>query len=481
MEEEDISLLTLPRTPGADGGKREDEEEDEFAGLSGTISPMQFSVPRKIEDIEEEDDGDPDKRRNKRLWSSYEMFGLSVYWFGWSALMGPLLLVVLPLFVAKFAEKSKNSVLGNTLIYGSIVAVIVAPLSGSLSDTCTHQWGRRSPFIATGIIMASVALVFMAVAGSVTQLKAAFVILSIANNISMSPYTALVPDLVPPSQRGVASSWLGVMSFLGTFAGGGLTYAIHSTELCVVILGALHAFTGYLTIKICKERPLVHNRIPLTPWARAFSLFRPLGNHDFRVMFLARFLMQMGILTVQEYMVYFLKDAVRDFTLFGSRVTDDAGQAVLVIFLPMLIASLISACIAGVYSDRSGQRKLVVYVSGVIMMLSCVLFAFTRYFTLAFCVAIIFGSGYGAFSVIEWAMATDLLPNPDDFAKDMGVWSLALVLPQVISGKVASAVLETFNDLGPKDLYLGFSMIFVLALIFFIIGTVYIKKIQSIS
>ena len=33
--------------------------------------------------------------------------------------------------------------------------------------------------------------------------------------------------------------------------------------------------------------------------------------------------------------------------------------------------------------------------------------------------------------VIEWAMATDLLPNPDEFAKDMGIWSLALILPQV--------------------------------------------------
>jgi hypothetical protein len=29
---------------------------------------------------------------------------------------------------------------------------------------------------------------------------------------------------------------------------------------------------------------------------------------------------------------------------------------------------------------------------------------------------------FGAFSTMDWAMATDVLPHPEEFAKDMGIW-----------------------------------------------------------
>lgn len=195
---------------------------------------------------------------------------------------------------------------------------------------------------------------------------------------------------------------------------------------------------------------------------------------------MTRFLMQMGILTVQEYMSYFMDEAIKDFSLFGHKVADSAQQAVSVFMLPVLVASLGSACLAGIYADRTGKRKMIVYVSGGIMMASCILFSVIRTFGLALFSAFVFGSGYGAFSVIEWAMATDLLPNPDEFAKDMGVWSLAMTLPQVFSGKLAGVILQNFKDVAP-DLHLEFSAIFISAMLFFAVGTVYVKKIQSIN
>jgi MFS family permease len=53
-----------------------------------------------------------------------------------------------------------------------------------------------------------------------------------------------------------------------------------------------------------------------------------------------------------------------------------------------------------------------------------------------------FGIGFGAFSVMDWALATDVLPNKEEFAKDMGIWSLAMVLPQVVAAPIAGVLLD---------------------------------------
>eukprot|EP00954_Amorphochlora_amoebiformis_P020191 1337690-Amorphochlora_amoeboformis.AAC.1 len=173
--------------------------------------------------------------------------------------MGPLLLVVIPKQV-------------NILSRGSTSAKATA-----LAETL--QWGTHNFY------------------------SVAFLALSAANNISMSPYTALVPDLVPTKQRGAASAWLGIMAFMGTFVGGGITYYVNSiildTNTNCQILGLVHAITGILTIQICRERPLMRAGQPPTMCRRLCYLFRPMFNHDFRVMFSTRFLMQLGILTIQ--------------------------------------------------------------------------------------------------------------------------------------------------------------------------------------
>ena len=41
---------------------------------------------------------------------------------------------------------------------------------------------------------------------------------------------------------------------------------------------------------------------------------------------------------------------------------------------------------------------------------------------------IVFGLGYGAYISVDWALATDVLPSMDDYARDMGVWHVALTL-----------------------------------------------------
>lgn len=85
-----------------------------------------------------------------------------------------------------------------------------------------------------------------------------------------------------------------------------------------------------------------------------------------------------------------------------------------ILFLPVLVGAITSSLSAGVVSDMlGGKRKTIVYASGAVMALACVLFGLTRSYQLDLLLGLLFGIGFGAFSTMDWAMATDVLPHVD--------------------------------------------------------------------
>ncbi len=95
---------------------------------------------------------------------------------------------------------------------------------------------------------------------------------------------------------------------------------------------------------------------------------------------------------------------------------------------------------------------------------------------------VVFGLGYGAYNSVDWALATDVLPSIDDYAKDMGVWHVAEVFPQVAATPLAGFLLDRFQVVGhgigmPN---LGYTVIFSLALVYFVLGTVFVRRIRGV-
>ena len=54
----------------------------------------------------------------------------------------------------------------------------------------------------------------------------------------------------------------------------------------------------------------------------------------------------------------------------------------------------------------------------------------------------------GRIRSVDWALACDVLPSEDDFAKDMGVWHIAMMVPQVLFLPIAGFLLDTFSKRG---------------------------------
>jgi MFS family permease len=146
-----------------------------------------------------------------------------------------------------------------------------------------------------------------------------------------------------------------------------------------------------------------------------------------------------------------------------------------------LIGAVITTLIAGVLSDKYGRKRMV-YLAGALMGIVCFVFLFSHSFTLAVLMGIVFGLGYGAYTSVDWALVSDVLPSVDDYAKDMGIWHVADVLPQIVAGSIAGVLLDNFQRIGAANNMpnLGYTVIFLMAFVFFVLGTVFVARIKGV-
>ncbi|HEX8993302.1 MAG TPA: MFS transporter [Anaerolineales bacterium] len=425
--------------------------------------------------------------------SHFRQAMLSLYWFGTSAHWAAILLITLPRQSFLIGgDAVKGQTLGVVLLVGAFVSMIVAPLFGALSDRIRTPWGRRRPWIIVGTLMNVVGLLGLIYFPRPNDLSSlplfivAFMWVEFWNNVATAPYSALIPDIVPVEQRGSASGWYGLMNMLGNFAGG--VSALIFTHNGVTDISAIYYFVGAAlvfgmlgTVLFVREPPVTHDPPPFRMDEFLRGLLSPFRDHDFRWVFWTRFLIEMGTFTVQEFLQYFMRDVVRDFTLFGHTVAQNAESAVSFFILGLLLGAIASSLAAGILSDRFG-RKFMVYVSSALQAIVPIIFIIYAPFGLVVGLGLVFGLGFGAYQSVDWALASDVLPSQEDYAKDMGVWHVALTFPQVIATPIAGFMLDRFQAFGSQHAapHLGYTVIFSLAAVYFVVGTLLVRRIRKV-
>ncbi|MCZ7569230.1 MAG: MFS transporter [Ardenticatenaceae bacterium] len=424
--------------------------------------------------------------------SSFRQFLLAFFWFAFSVHWTAILIVTLPAQALLIGgDEVKGRVLGIVLLAGAFISMVVAPIIGALSDRVRLPLGRRRPWMIGGTLLNVVGLLGMAYIprqGDMSTLIPfilAFMVVEFANNVASAPYAALIPDVVAPEQRGAASGWMGLMTMVGNALGavlgllitvvGGIT-GIYWIIIAVMLVGVAVTAVGVSEPPAPAVAPFTWRGFLRGLW------LDPRQYPDFAWVFLTRLLIFMGVYTVQEFLQFYMKDVIgAPFILFGARVATLPEEAVSFFLLTLLLGALVSSLTAGTLSDRLG-RKRPVYASSALMGGVAAIFVFYGNFELAVLLGVIFGLGYGAYTAVDWALATDVLPSMDDYAKDMGIWHIASVLPQVVATPVAGFLLDRFQLIGRSNgqSNLGYQVIFGVAVLYFMLGTVFVKNIRGV-
>src|SRR5918993_3875046 len=177
-----------------------------------------------------------------------QLVRLSLYWLGLSSVFLGLNTILggRILFEGLGDEAYKASTLFLLSVMGTVIAVLVQPTVGSISDYTVSRWGRRKPYIFIGSVLDIVFLLGIATSNTVLAIAAFMALLQFSANLAQGPFQGYIPDLVPEPQVGMASALVGLFQVLGTAAGfaiGTLAVATNSFFLGTMALGVLEFVT----------------------------------------------------------------------------------------------------------------------------------------------------------------------------------------------------------------------------------------------
>ncbi|MFC6666641.1 MFS transporter [Deinococcus radiopugnans] len=176
-------------------------------------------------------------------------------------------------------------------------------------------------------------------------------------------------------------------------------------------------------------------------------------------------LFSLGQYSVQPFLQYYNRDVMRQ---------ADAGTSTSIMLACIIVGSIVSALIGGRISDRVG-RKPVIYVAGAAMAAAALLLLVAPSYPVALGLALFFGLGFGAFTSVDWALGSDAMPSASSYARDMGIWHVAFVAPQMTSAP-QGALLDWGNARGDN---FGYTLVFGIAALFFIAGVLLVRKVPD--
>lgn len=384
----------------------------------------------------------------------------------WSGFFGPIQ-VLLAQQAEAVSPDSKEAVLSLVTGVGAAVSMVLNPLWGAFSDRTVSRFGRRLPWVVGGAAVGAIAMLLLARAESVPAMVLAWSLAQAGLNAMLAAIAAVVPDQVPRGERGVVGGAIAIAQTVGVIAGSGIAAATGSIAAGYLTLAAVLVLTTLPYALDSRDIPLPRELRPAMDWRAFLRGFwvSPRRHPDYGWAWLTRFLMNVGNALLVLYLLYYVTDAV-------GLSHDEAEDAVFVLTAVYGVCTVVTAIVGGVWSDRLGRRKVFVIWSGLITAAALQLFATVPTMPAAYVGAVVLGIGFGAYTAVDFALITEVLPEAGDRAKDLGVINIANALPQVIAPVIAAGVI--WAGLGYRGLY-------TLAAVVSVLGSILVVRIRSVA
>jgi MFS family permease len=352
------------------------------------------------------------------------------------ALLGPAIIGIGIKVQSIVPDAEKTSALGIVAGFGALCAVIGNVLFGRFSDRTTSRWGRRRPWIVGGTIVMTIAFLIMALGTSVAVVTIGWCLAQFGANATFGPFLATIADQVPKFQRGSISALVGIAQNVGILGGAYVAQLFATNPLVLFVVPSIFAIGAMLLFAFVlpdQHMPTKPPRMNLAEWVTTFWL-SPRKYPDFALAWWSRFLITLATFMFTTFRLFYLQDKI-------GLTLADAPAAVTIGVLIYTIALVASGWVAGKISDRTGRRKIFVAGSTLLFGIGIALLVHVSTVAGFYTVEGILGLAYGIYVGVDLALVVDVLPNPDDSGKDLGVFNIANALPQTLAPVLAAVLL----------------------------------------
>ena len=283
---------------------------------------------------------------------------------------------------------------------------------------------------------------------------------------AMAGLTATIADQVPPEHRGAVSAAVYGPQALGIVLGLGLVTALGGGAGSRLRRARRRPASSPRCRGCCapaRRRPPAGAAAVAGRGAPRRSWRRRRAHPDYAWAFGGRLLVNLGNALGTTYLLYFLTD--------GLRVADPEGS-LLVLTLVYLVATVAATWGGGSavrpHRPPADLRRRRRGAAGAGLRGA----GGRRRAGPARCSpGLLLGAGYGAYTSVDQALVTQVLPDPRTVAGDLGVMNVAAVAPQALAPAAGRLVIA---ELG------GYGVLFALAGLITVLGALSVARIRSV-
>jgi MFS family permease len=414
-----------------------------------------------------------DSGRPTQLLPLAQLLRLSVYWLGLIAVVNGIGVILQERIKVLVPDPTiQYTTLGVIQGAGVIIAVLVQPIAGSVSDYTISRFGRRKPYILVGTLLDVVFLIGIATSNTVLAVGAFVVLLQFSANFAQGPFQGYVPDLIPPAQVGLASGLVGLFTVLGVVVGTGLaSIGLSNGDFTIptIALGVIELVTMLSLFFRLDEGRAAKDRggkswtaVAMEAWGRDV-----LEERSFMFLVASRFFILGGGFFLIGLMVPYLERALG--------ITDPGQRAQWILTSTVIVAlcTAISTIPAAKIADRYG-RKRVIYAACLVAGIGMTIAALAPSIPVFIGGAILMGVGLGSFLAVDWALMTEVIPKASS-GRYMGISNVATATNGVVSAFIGGVLVDALVRTGSPTL--GPRVAFLLAPVWFLIGALLLRPV----
>lgn len=360
--------------------------------------------------------------------------------------------ILLPARIQMIAPDDKIAIVAVIATSGVIVATVANVLFGALSDLTRSRFGRRIPWILFGSTGAGLSLAFVAVSETIPMMIFAWCLFQFFLNAVIAPLLAMLPDRVPVARRGTMSALYGLGQLLGIALLGQITAPrfLEDPTTGMFLFAGLMFLAGPIVALIAPEPSNRDQpREPFTAKSILASFAFPVKeSRDYYLVFSGRVLNIIGTYVVTGYQLYIITD-------YLGATTEEAGSIIPVLGILSLIGAVFVGTAIGPISDKFKRRKIFIVIASVLMAFGTIFLFFVQEPWAIYVFAIANSLGGGVYNSIEQVVSTEVLPDGDRAAKDLGFLNVAATGGQAVAPALTSGIIAIAGSFGPAFLVAG--------------------------